>query len=124
MAAISFYVFFSLLILLALFHFLVLIRLIPHEIVWGGRLQRLSEMYLLETISLLISLLVIYIVGVMGGLWENQWIIFHQNLWLWIFTGFFFLSAVGNFLSRNKWEQRLFGPIAIMLACCSLGMMG
>jgi hypothetical protein len=37
-------------------HFLILLKIIPYDIAWGGRLQSDQEMYTFETFSIIISL--------------------------------------------------------------------
>lgn len=46
----------GLLIVVILFHIAVIAKAIPYDIAWGGRLQNDSEMYVFETISILINL--------------------------------------------------------------------
>ncbi|MFO0214374.1 MAG: hypothetical protein ACK53E_27090, partial [Pseudanabaena sp.] len=50
--------------LFILFHFLVLFQVIPYSIVWGGRLNSLSEMYIFEVVSVFINLLLLSVVAV------------------------------------------------------------
>jgi len=42
-------------VLATIFHLLILVRVIPYEITWGGRLKTVEEMYVFETISILIN---------------------------------------------------------------------
>jgi hypothetical protein len=39
---------------------------------------------------------------------------------LWLMTGLFLLNTLGNALSKNKLEKRLFTPVTILLAIFSL----
>ena len=113
----------GLLILLTLFlvlHFIILLKLIPYNLVWGGRLKSDKEMYRFEIFSILInSLLLIVILGQ-----ANFWMINIPNkiitYALWLMTGLFLLNTLGNVTSKNKLEQRLFTPITILLAIFSL----
>lgn len=38
------------------FHLSIILKIVPYEITWGGRLKNESEMYVFETISLVINL--------------------------------------------------------------------
>jgi len=46
----------GLLIAVLLFHLSIILKIIPYEITWGGRLKNDSEMYVFETISIVINL--------------------------------------------------------------------
>ncbi len=50
--------------MLVIFHFLVLLRVIPFDYVWGGKLPDISQMLLLETISVVITVLMMAVVAI------------------------------------------------------------
>ena len=112
----------GLLILLSLFliwHFIILLKLIPYNLVWGGRLKSDKEMYRFEIFSILINALFVIVILVQGNFLIidiPKKIITYA---LWLMTGLFFLNTLGNVTSKNKLEQRLFTPITILLAICS-----
>jgi hypothetical protein len=113
----------GLLILLSLFlvlHFIILLKLIPYNLVWGGRLKSDKEMYRFEIFSILINSLFVFIILMQGGFLiidiPKKIITFA----LWLMTGLFLLNTLGNVTSKNKLEQRLFTPITILLAIFSL----
>ncbi len=58
-------------ILALCFHLLILIKLIPYEITWGGRLKNDNEMYVFEIISISINLFFIYVLLQKGYLVKN-----------------------------------------------------
>jgi hypothetical protein len=113
----------GLLILLSLFlvlHFIILLKLIPYHLVWGGRLKSDKEMYRFEIFSILINSLFVLVVLVQANFLAidiPKKIITYA---LWLMTGLFLLNTVGNVNSKNKLEQRLFTPITILLAIFSL----
>ena len=113
----------GLLILLSLFliwHFIILLKLIPYNLVWGGRLKSDKEMYRFEIFSILINALFVIVILVQGNFLIidiPKKIITYA---LWLMTGLFFLNTLGNVTSKNKLEQRLFTPITILLAIFSL----
>lgn len=112
----------GLLILLSLFlilHFIILIKLVPYNLVWGGRLKSVKEMYRFEIFSILINSLFVIIILVQGHFLTidiPKKIITYA---LWLMTGLFLLNTLGNVTSKNKFEQRLFTPITILLAIFS-----
>ena len=114
---------FGLLILLSLFlllHFSILIKIIPYNLIWGGRLKSEKEMVRFEIFSILInSLFVIVTLTRMSLLTIDM----PKNVItysLCFMTGLFLLNTLGNITSKNKLEQRLFTPITILLAIFSL----
>lgn len=46
----------SIFTLTSIFHILALLQIVPYKYLWGGRLQSLEEMYVMETISLLANI--------------------------------------------------------------------
>ena len=113
----------GLIILLSLFlvlHFTILLKLIPYNLVWGGRLKSDKEMYRFEIFSILINSLFVIVILVQ---WNFLTIDIPKKIItyaLWLMTGLFLLNTLGNITSKNKLEQRLFTPITILLAIFSL----
>ncbi len=114
---------FGLLILLSLFlllHFSILIKIIPYNLVWGGRLKSDKEMYRFEIFSIVMNSLFVIVILVQGHFFTidiPKKIITYA---LWLMTGLFLLNTLGNVTSKNKFEQRLFSPVTILLAIFSL----
>lgn len=113
----------GLLILLSLFlvlHFIILLKLIPYNLIWSGRLKSDREMYRFEIFSILINSLFVIVILVQGNFLSidlpNRIITFA----LWVMTGLFLLNTVGNAISKNEIERRVFTPITIPLAIFSL----
>lgn len=105
-----------LLLLLVVFHALILLRVIPFEMVWGGRLQGVSEMVSFETVSILLNLLMLGIVAIKGKVLKIN---IHPSLIriaLWAMFGLFLLNTLGNLLSANLFEKTVFSPITLMLS--------
>lgn len=119
----SFYVLFTLLNLLAVFHLLILLEVIPHRIVWGGNIRSGKQLMLMEGLSLLVSIVFIFIIGAIQELWMVDWIDRNSIFILWVLFAFFLLSVIGNLFSKNHLEKRLFAPISLLMALASLGMM-
>ena len=100
-------------ILFLLFHFAVLIKIIPHKIVWGGRLTTDKEMFSFEIVSLMITTLFTIILFLKGNYFGNPLPPKIVNICLWIMTVIYLFNSIGNFVSKNKLEKYIFGPIAI-----------
>lgn len=102
------------------FHLLVLLKIIPYSMVWGGRFKSDKEMYFFELFSILIISFLLFIILVHSNMLP---ISFSENFFsviLWAMTVFFALNTLGNFLSKNKFEQRIFSPITFILMILSL----
>ena len=114
---------FGLLILLSLFlllHFTILIKIIPYNLIWGGRLKTDKEMYHFEFFSILINSLFIIVVLVQANILTIDIPKKLITYILWLMTALFLLNTLGNAISKNKLEQRLFTPATIFLAIFSL----
>ena len=114
---------FGLLILLSLFlvlHFIILLKLIPYNLVWGGRLKSDKEMVRFEIFSILINTLFVIVILVQGSFLTIDIPKKIITYTLWLMIGLFLLNTLGNLTSKNKLEQRLFTPITILLAIFSL----
>jgi len=114
---------FGLLILLTLFlllHFMILLKIIPYHLIWGGRLKSNNEMYRFEIFSILLNALFIIVILAQADFWMIN---IPKNIItyaLWLMTGLFLLNTLGNAISKNKIERLIFTPITILLAIFSL----
>ncbi len=92
-------------LLVLVFHLLILVKVIPYSITWGGKLQTDSEMYVFETVSILINLffvsLVVQRVGMMPLLLSETLV----TVLLWIFFGLFVLNTIGNIFATTHIER-------------------
>ena len=114
---------FGLLILLSLFlllHFIILLKIIPYNVVWGGRLKTDKEMYRFEISSILVNSLFVIVVLVQANFLQINMPRKITTSALWLMTGLFLLNTLGNAISKNKLEQILFTPVTILLAIFSL----
>lgn len=114
---------YGLLIVLSLFlilHICVLLKFIPYNIVWGGRLKSDTEMYRFEAISILMNLFFLFVILVQSGFLVIGFPKIIMTVLLWAMTILFLFNTFGNIMSKNKIEQRLFTPITIILTIFSL----
>lgn len=66
--------FLGLLIVVVLFHIAVIAKIIPYDIAWGGRIQNDEEMYVFETLSILINLFLGLVLLMKGNFIKFQFI--------------------------------------------------
>lgn len=89
----------------SLFHMAIIVKLIPYQHVWGGRLETEAEMYQMEILSLIITLALIALLMIKGGYLTELLPIRVVNILLWIFVLFFALNTVGNLLATSMLEK-------------------
>ncbi|HRP32929.1 MAG TPA: hypothetical protein PKV73_13605 [Agriterribacter sp.] len=95
----------GLLVAVILFHVAVVVKAIPYNIAWGGRLQNDREMYVFEAISILINLFLGFVLLMKAGyikFWFGKKTI---NIILWIFFALFVLNTVGNLFAKTNFEK-------------------
>ena len=90
-----------------LFHLAILIKLIPYEVTWGGRLKNDSEMYVYESTSILANLLLGFALLVKGEYHLMPIPPRLVNVILWIFLALFGLNTVGNLFAETLFEKSL-----------------
>jgi hypothetical protein len=108
-------------VLLLDLHFLVLMRVVPAAIVWGGRVAAdQSNLYQLEIIA--IAAILIFLGLVIAKLRKlklgvsNRWI----NVGIWAMFGYLILNTLGNFASGISAETLVFGPLTIVMGLSAL----
>ncbi len=88
-----------------IFHLLIILKFIPYGIAWGGRLTNDSEMYVFETVSVLINLMLCYILLIKGdyvkGLISSKVV----DIILWVFIVLFGLNTIGNLFTETLFEK-------------------
>lgn len=88
-----------------LFHLCIILKIVPYEITWGGKLKTDSEMYIFETISILINLFLCFILYIKGKYIREVVSMKIVNIILWIFFILFGLNTVGNILAKTHFEK-------------------
>src|SRR5688500_16602038 len=94
----------GLLIAVILFHIAIIIKLIPYDIAWGGRLRNDSEMYVFETFSILINLFFGFILLIKGDYINFRFTRKIIDPILWAFLGLFVLNTFGNLFAKTSFE--------------------
>lgn len=88
-----------------IFHMCIILNFIPYEITWGGRLKNKSEMYVFETISIVINLMLMFSLLIKGEYIKTFVSIKTVNVVLWIFLVLFGLNTIGNILAKTTFEK-------------------
>lgn len=105
-----------LLTLLALFHLLVLAGVIPYTITWGGKLRSLTQMRVMELVSLLVNTFLMVVISMKAG-YLNSFIRPRAiTLILWFFVVLFALNTVGNLFAESMFEKLVFTPLTLVSA--------
>ena len=91
----------GLLSIVIVFHFLIIVKIIPFNIAWGGRLKSDQEMYVFEGISIVINLFLIWVLSLKLKNVKGKLI----NIMLWIFLGIFTLNTIGNLFAQTNFEK-------------------
>ena len=107
--------------LLFIFHVLVLLKVIPADIVWGGQIQGVpANLVTLEIVALLVTAFFILIVAAKLGYLQASKLSGAINVGLWLIFAYVLLNTLGNLASGISFEKLVFAPITILLALCAL----
>ena len=107
--------------LLSIFHILVLLRVIPSDIVWGGQIGgSSSNLYMLELISLIVTfvfmaVIVMKVDNIKTG--KPKKVI---SVAVWVIFAYMLLNTIGNLASGVSFENMIFAPISLVLAFFAL----
>ncbi|MBX9808803.1 hypothetical protein K2X92_00230 [Candidatus Gracilibacteria bacterium] len=104
----------GLLILIILFHISVVIQMVPYSIVWAGKLKTLEDMYIFESVSIGINVLLIIILSLKINYIKNSISPKIMNGILWVFFVIFALNTIGN-LFASSLVERIGGTLGTLL---------
>lgn len=93
------------LIAVILFHLSIVLKIVPYEITWGGRLKTDAEMYFFEIISILINLFLSAILLIKGKYISEFIPMKIINITLWVFLVLFGLNTIGNIFAKTSFEK-------------------
>ena len=102
---ISIKIFLGFLFLVILFHICIITKIIPYNIAWGGRLTNDTEMYVFETISILINIFLSWILLMKSNLSKFKFSDKTVQIILWIFFALFILNTIGNIFAKTNFEK-------------------
>jgi len=95
----------ALLTAVVLFHLCLLVKLIPYSIAWGGRLENDTQMYVFETISILINVFLIIVLFLKMKIINHRFSDKFLNNILWVFLTIFLLNTIGNLFAKTNFEK-------------------
>lgn len=101
-------------------HIGIILKIIPYQMVWGGRLNTDKEMYRFEAVSIIMNAGLILFVLMQIGLITTPFSAKIITYIMWGMTALFVLNTLGNALSKNKLEKLLFTPVTIIMAICTM----
>ena len=109
----------SLLLLLSLiviFHLLVLLKLVPYDVVWGGKFDSYNSLLPFEIGSLVLNLSFILLVRHRNRNADSK--IGRTGMWLMFVL--FALNTIGNLFAETMTEKLTATPLTLILALLSL----
>lgn len=98
-----------------IFHLGIIVKIVPYEITWGGRLQNDMEMYVFEIISICINLFLGFVLLMKGEFIKPYFRERVTNSMLWIYLVLFVLNTIGNIFSKTNFEKS-FSILTLVLA--------
>ena len=102
--------------LMILFHLLVISSIIPYGIIWGGNIADKNQLWLMESISVAITFIMLLFVLAYSGIVRIK---LHPTVvkivFLFMFV-LFLLNTLGNILSKNSLETYIFTPLTLLLS--------
>jgi hypothetical protein len=98
-------IFLGLLLAVILFHICIILKIIPYDIAWGGRLTNDLEMYVFESISILINLFLSVILLMKDNIIKYKLSEKVINGILWTFFAIFVLNTIGNIFAKTIFEK-------------------
>jgi len=102
---ISFKLLLVLLSAVILFHLCIITKLIPYNIAWGGRLENDKQMYVFESLSILINLFLISVLWIKNRSINHRFSQKLLNNILWAFFTLFLLNTIGNIFAKTNFEK-------------------
>ena len=106
---------------LAIFHVLVLLHVVPADIVWGGQVGNSTASFLtLEIIALLITLLFAVIIATKLDYLKVAKYRQIVGVGVWLIFAYLILNTLGNLVSGVSSENFIFAPISLVLAFLAL----
>lgn len=90
-----------------LLHLAILVKIIPYEVTWGGRLENDAEMFVFEVVSVLTNLFIAVLLLVKGKYLSSFIPMKVVNILLWAFLFIFGMNSLGNMFAETLFEMSL-----------------
>lgn len=104
--------------LLLLFHILVLFKIIPADIMWGGQATS-TNIITLEIIAIVVTLFFGFVIAAKTGYINTGKFAVVVNILVWIIFLFLLLNTLGNLASGVSAENFVFAPVTLVLTLCA-----
>jgi hypothetical protein len=106
-------------VLTLIFHGLILTKVIPYEIAWGGRLKSTQEMVIFETVSIVINaLILIAITARIRFLKQSEEPMIFRMIFG-ITSLLFLINTLGNLYAITDLERFIFTPLTAIATILS-----
>jgi hypothetical protein len=92
-------------VFVVLLQFFILLKLIPYDITWGGRLETDEQMYTFVSLGILINSFFIFTLVQKGEFIKPIFSSKIIAIILWIFFGLFILNTIGNLFAKTFIEK-------------------
>ena len=90
-----------------LLHSAILMKIIPYNTTWGGRIENNIEMYVFEIMSILINLFLVVLLLLRGRYLSFFIPMKVVNILLWVFLFLFGINTLGNIFAETTFEKSL-----------------
>ena len=90
-----------------LLHSAILVKIIPYEVTWGGRLESDAEMYVFEAVSVLTNLFLAFLLLIKEKYLSSFIPMKVVNILLWAFLILFGINTLGNIFAETLFEKSL-----------------
>lgn len=105
--------------LLLIFHLLVLLKIVPANMMWGGQANA-GNIVMLEIVALAVTIFFGFIIAAKTGYFQVGKFMGAVKILVWIIFAFLLLNMLGNLASGVSAENFIFAPITLILALCAL----
>jgi len=105
--------------LLLVFHILVLLKILPATILWGGQATS-ANLAMLEFIALVVTIFFGLVIAAKTGYIKPGKFSGVVNVLTWVIFVFLLLNTLGNLASGVSAENFIFAPVTAALAFCAL----
>lgn len=103
-------------LLAILMHILILLKILPYDFVWGGRLKSESDMVIFESLSIVVQIIFILMIAIKAGYVFKGKFKRTVNISIWVLFGLMVLNTLGNLVSNSGLETIVMTPLTSILA--------
>jgi len=89
----------------SIFHLLIILQIIPFNIVWGGKIESIDTIYVLEGVALVIMVFLGVVIAMKNRIIKPIFTDKTIKRILLIFAFFFMFNTVGNLLAETSIEK-------------------